>query len=167
MGTIRNPNRAAAIAAGHVTYMSGTPCKHGHMAPRLTSCHDCTECKRLTCQARYRADPEKWRGRHRKWVSENRELWLKICRDGAARRREHTKAAKPFLPEIVADQHGLCAGCGQKMDKPSIDHIVPVIRGGQSERSNLQALCVPCNKSKGAKTEDQWKKELWHRTGPK
>lgn len=32
-----------------------------------------------------------------------------------------------------------------------IDHIVPVSRGGQNNKENLQLLCVSCNTSKGAK----------------
>lgn len=33
----------------------------------------------------------------------------------------------------------------------SIDHIVPVRRGGGNEHDNLQTLCVSCNSSKGAR----------------
>lgn len=37
-------------------------------------------------------------------------------------------------------------------DFPHVDHIVPLARGGTDERSNLQALCARCNKSKRDKT---------------
>lgn len=48
-----------------------------------------------------------------------------------------------------------CAACG-KTDGLVIDHIIPVVRGGTCERSNLQALCEPCNRSKGRKTMDEF-----------
>jgi hypothetical protein len=43
-----------------------------------------------------------------------------------------------------------CVKCGR--EKPlSIDHIVPLVRGGSRDDSNLQTLCVPCNVAKGAR----------------
>jgi hypothetical protein len=44
-----------------------------------------------------------------------------------------------------------CAVCGSP-DKLQIDHAVPVSRGGSCDLSNLQALCGPCNRSKGRRT---------------
>jgi 5-methylcytosine-specific restriction endonuclease McrA len=48
-----------------------------------------------------------------------------------------------------------CQWCGAK-DGLEIDHIVPISRGGSSDDDNLQVLCVPCNRSKGAKTLEEW-----------
>ena len=45
---------------------------------------------------------------------------------------------------------GKCRFCGSK-ERLSVDHIIPVIRGGRTERSNLQCLCLPCNIKKGAR----------------
>ena len=41
-----------------------------------------------------------------------------------------------------------CRNCGDHHDL-TIDHIVPVSRGGSDESTNLQTLCRPCNSSKG------------------
>ena len=43
-----------------------------------------------------------------------------------------------------------CAACGST-DGVHIDHIVPVAKGGTSERSNLQPLCWYCNGAKGSR----------------
>jgi 5-methylcytosine-specific restriction endonuclease McrA len=38
----------------------------------------------------------------------------------------------------------------------SVDHIVPLSRGGSSLPDNLQLLCRSCNPSKGAQTMEEW-----------
>lgn len=48
-----------------------------------------------------------------------------------------------------------CASCGST-EKPEIDHILPIALGGTSEPGNLQILCAPCNRSKGAKHPSDW-----------
>lgn len=46
-----------------------------------------------------------------------------------------------------------CLRCGSREDL-SIDHIVPVIKGGVKAKFNLQTLCVPCNCWKGDRIID-------------
>lgn len=45
---------------------------------------------------------------------------------------------------------GRCVVCGVQEDL-QFDHIIPVSRGGATNESNLQILCGPCNRSKGAR----------------
>lgn len=42
---------------------------------------------------------------------------------------------------------GKCAKCSSS-DDIEYDHVVPVSKGGNSDNSNLQLLCRPCNRSK-------------------
>lgn len=53
------------------------------------------------------------------------------------------------------DEYGkcICAHCGQEMlvTEACVDHIIPVARGGPSEKWNLQILCEKCNQRKGSK----------------
>lgn len=45
-----------------------------------------------------------------------------------------------------------CVKC--KTDKNlTIDHIIPVSKGGGDEISNLQLMCKPCNSRKGARVD--------------
>ena len=43
-----------------------------------------------------------------------------------------------------------CQSCGktQLETQLTIDHIIPLARGGQNDISNLQTLCHPCNQQK-------------------
>ncbi len=46
---------------------------------------------------------------------------------------------------------GVCACCGKKLTTKTMtmDHIIPISRGGTNNAENLIALCEPCNKQKG------------------
>ena len=54
----------------------------------------------------------------------------------------------------ICGQFGnVCLACGQ--DGPlSVDHVVPLSRGGRNDADNLQPLCLPCNIRKGTRTVD-------------
>lgn len=43
-----------------------------------------------------------------------------------------------------------CVECGEPSD--SIDHIIPLSRGGTNDISNLQPMCLKCNIKKGNRT---------------
>lgn len=67
--------------------------------------------------------------------------------------RPHLRPRREMLPPRVRRKVlsiGHCVFCGST-GKLEVDHIFPVARGGGDEPSNLQPLCVPCNRSKGAK----------------
>ena len=38
----------------------------------------------------------------------------------------------------------------------SVDHIIPVARGGSDKDGNLRVLCTKCNTQKGTKTDSEW-----------
>lgn len=42
-----------------------------------------------------------------------------------------------------------CAVCGDRHEL-QLDHVIPVSLGGSSEPQNLEVLCGPCNRRKGA-----------------
>jgi 5-methylcytosine-specific restriction endonuclease McrA len=47
-------------------------------------------------------------------------------------------------------QEGVCHYCGGKFtpEEITMDHIVPVSRGGKSVKGNIVAACKPCNSKK-------------------
>ena len=49
-----------------------------------------------------------------------------------------------------------CAYCGAASVPFDIDHVIPRSRGGGDEPGNLVVACQPCNRSKGARTPEEW-----------
>ena len=50
--------------------------------------------------------------------------------------------------EIWERDNFTCRNCGSRR-RLSIDHIIPVSKGGQTIKENLQTLCTSCNIKKG------------------
>ncbi len=78
--------------------------------------------------------------------------WIEINRDERHIRRERAKARElrqtPYYRELF--RKGICHYCGRKFaeDELTLDHIVPVARGGKSTRGNLAVCCRSCNQAK-------------------
>lgn len=73
-------------------------------------------------------------------------------------RRAREKGAGGRLPKGVKNylsikQKQTCAICECYIEEGSgeVDHIVPLARGGTNEIENVQLLCQPCNRRKGAR----------------
>jgi 5-methylcytosine-specific restriction endonuclease McrA len=49
---------------------------------------------------------------------------------------------------------GICHYCGQQFspDQLSMDHIVPLARGGKSTKGNIVPACAECNRKKKLET---------------
>jgi 5-methylcytosine-specific restriction protein A len=71
-------------------------------------------------------------------------------------RREKMKArelrASPWWKNQLAK--GECHHCGQRFhpSELTMDHLIPVARGGFSKKGNVVPSCKPCNTEKGYKT---------------
>jgi 5-methylcytosine-specific restriction endonuclease McrA len=58
--------------------------------------------------------------------------------------------------EVVCQRDGhKCVYCGA-VDKLSLDHYIPLSRGGANGPENLVTACQPCNSSKRDKTPQEW-----------
>lgn len=45
-------------------------------------------------------------------------------------------------------------------DAATLDHVVPICRGGDNSDSNLKTACAGCNGMKGARTPEEFKRGL-------
>jgi len=72
----------------------------------------------------------------------------------------NSKHKRYISPEVRAfiftRDDGCCVYCGDKDIEFHIDHIHPVVLGGDNSPDNLALACAPCNLSKGAKTLKEW-----------
>jgi hypothetical protein len=66
------------------------------------------------------------------------------CRDAA-----NKAIADSRLRKQVFERDGHRCKICKRMDCLSIDHIIPVSKGGTNDLDNLQTLCRPCNSAKG------------------
>lgn len=56
------------------------------------------------------------------------------------------------IPQVVRDyvfqrDRHCCQSCGTG-DRLTVDHIIPLAKGGSNDISNLQTLCFSCNSRK-------------------
>lgn len=58
--------------------------------------------------------------------------------------------------ELIKLYSSPCIACGTT-ERVTVDHIIPIARGGRHSIGNLQPLCLSCNSSKNAKTMAEWK----------
>jgi 5-methylcytosine-specific restriction endonuclease McrA len=58
--------------------------------------------------------------------------------------------------EVFRRDNFTCRYCGARNGKLECDHVHPLSRGGNSEVDNLVTACKPCNRSKAAKTIQEW-----------
>ena len=70
----------------------------------------------------------------------------------------------PFSKKNVVIRDGfICAYCGARGGKMTIDHIIPRSRGGPSNFENCVACCRKCNVEKGSRTPNEAKMYLQRR----
>lgn len=63
---------------------------------------------------------------------------------------------------IKNKQNNICIGCKRKFDKitATLDHIIPISKGGAHTHSNFQLLCQSCNSQKHDRPMEQFMKML-------
>ena len=80
------------------------------------------------------------------------EDWIDIRKDDAhvARERKKARELKKSAWWQAILQKGVCHYCGEKFPpgELTMDHIVPVARGGRSVKGNIVPCCKDCNSEK-------------------
>lgn len=75
-----------------------------------------------------------------------------------------TAATIAITLEVHLDVHSnRCPYCDHEYsptNKVTLDHIVPIAKGGKHSLYNIQWMCAPCNISKGVKDLDEWLKHI-------
>ena len=102
-------------------------------------------------RTRYEADPEPFKGRSAAYRKANPH----VINEQSARRRARKRAAfvtPVSVAEIYERDKGRCGICGDfvGLDNISLDHVIPLARGGTHEPCNIQLSHLRCNLKKGA-----------------
>lgn len=112
--------------------------------------------KRRQAIAQARAEnPEHHRALRKAWREANIEQARAQCRAYWHRRRTGSDPSPDIDEYAEALMREPCAYCGTTEDI-TIDHVIPVSRGGKHVRGNLAPACRRCNSSKGSKPLDEW-----------
>lgn len=55
----------------------------------------------------------------------------------------------------------VCAYCGKKLTRQNatLDHVIPLSRGGDDSPRNLVWCCLKCNREKGSQLLSEWRNE--------
>ena len=95
------------------------------------------------------------------WVADG-VIWVMLrTRTNERRIKATQRVAWPqgLKQELMRQQNNTCVYCAHRRTARNfeIDHIVPVVRGGSNDKSNLQVICGPCNQRKGIQTDKEFR----------
>jgi 5-methylcytosine-specific restriction endonuclease McrA len=120
-----NPTRDKAIALGLPTYITGVPCKHGHISPRYVKNHACIACCRELSIKWSKENPDKA-------LESGKKSYAKDPSKAAARyakRRATKKLATPVWADIKEIEKIYKLARQKTIDSNvpwEVDHIVPL-----------------------------------------
>jgi 5-methylcytosine-specific restriction endonuclease McrA len=175
-------SRDDARAKGLVLFYTGIACRRGHICERYVSGYTCVMCTKLPLykekvKAHDKKNKEHRRAYLRKWKVENRDrvnelgcLWAKRNPEKHAMRARLRRARVLGIEgshtveevlELFAKQKFKCASCFIRLhDEYEVDHNIPVTKPGSTNWiTNIQILCVSCNRRKNAKDPIRWAQE--------
>lgn len=109
---------------------------------------------------RLATDPA-YRERKRAWFAANRDKHIVYQANRRARKRSNPGSIGVTDGEwqSIKKQYGFrCVYCGLLTEDLTMDHVIPVTKGGRHAAANILPACKPCNSSKNALLLVQWKR---------
>lgn len=108
-------------------------------------------------------NPEKAR-KHLREYRKSRPAWTRLqkylrrmrCGDGQVDKQHLNKEFEGLVIEKLKGQNYKCVYCGVDIKENfSIDHIIPLSKGGTNEIGNIDLVCKPCNTKKGTRSKER------------
>ncbi len=122
------------------------------------------ECHRQWYEAnrdRARENGRRWQGANPGKACEKSRRWRE-ANPGKVREKDHRRRARkkgatigPVDEAAIHERDKVCIYCGSDQDL-TIDHLIPLARGGPHCQDNLAVACRRCNSSKGTKTYEEF-----------
>lgn len=92
-----------------------------------------------------------------------RQARWRAANPGLDERRRTLSADRELVARLRGTDGNACAYCLKEMDfrptrkptKATVDHVVPITRGGSDDESNLALACLACNMEKTDRTPDE------------
>lgn len=116
-------------------------------------------------RAAYLANPQAYAEQRDRWRLEHPEQHLDIMRNVVATRRARKlgnglrRVTRADIARMFTRAGGICSYCGTAA-KLTVDHVIPLARGGAHSIGNLVAACETCNKRKGKLLLAEWRLRL-------
>lgn len=114
----------------------------------------CKICSNKTSIEHYQKNKKHYQKIHKEWYFANPgySRHRNNKRRALQRKAEGSYTKEEF--ETLCQHYGnICLCCGKKK-KLTVDHIIPLSKGGKNSIDNIQPLCLTCNKKKATKTID-------------
>lgn len=109
---------------------------------------------RACSRAYYIAHKEEIAARDKAWGRANPEKVCEQTRRKRARKLGASVGEQPVMTSVVAARDGnKCYLCGKRLKRSvrTVDHVIPLARGGEHSYKNVRLCCQSCNSSKGAR----------------
>jgi 5-methylcytosine-specific restriction enzyme A len=83
-------------------------------------------------------------------VNPEESFWSDVPDADIARERKKAKELRQSAWWKQKRSTGICHYCGKKfpVDELTMDHLIPLVRGGKSIKANLVPACKTCNNNK-------------------
>jgi len=110
-------------------------------------------------ESTYRArNPEKAKSQDRAYYLANPEKYKEAQRRREARKKgaEISDLTEADWRTILVEYNNCCSYCGVAGTALEQEHKIPLSRGGNHTKSNVVPACLPCNRSKGTKTDEEF-----------
>ena len=87
---------------------------------------------------------------------------VSVTEEEIKREREKARALRKTRWWKQRLSRGTCYYCGHRFvpDELTMDHIIPIIRGGKSTKNNIATACKDCNNKKKHMLPMEWQEYL-------
>lgn len=119
------------------------------------------EKSREASRVRYYVDKQKVIDRNRRWRQANPEKIL--AKNQRRRALKYGSLVENVDPIFIYERDkGICQLCGNVVSREemTIDHGIPLSRGGEHSEKNIQLAHRSCNSSKGTKTMEEFRSRV-------